>query len=352
MHIKNLKIQLKPENRVEKFDSVFLCSEEYFIGQGISLYRVNERGFVYMSAIKETEKILCKLPNFIRNDINELPDNIISELEEIRLNCGFNTILISGGKEYQLNNSELITFDVLDEILNKILDYSYYAHEDDLSNGFITIEGGHRIGICGRVTLKDGNVHLIKDISSLNIRRSREIIGASDKIISYVVDEFTGVISNTLIISPPKCGKTTILRDLARALSSKGYRVGICDERSEIAGCYSGQSTYDLGIRTDILDACPKAKGIIMLIRAMSPDVIITDEIGKPEDVVAIKEALSAGVKVITTIHGDSYEDIISSSIGKSIESRLFETLIFLTGYPKTGTVKKIMKLDELKKGG
>lgn len=304
-----------------------------------------------MSAVKNTEKLLCKLPDFLKDSIYELPKNVISELEEIRLNCGFDTVLISGGSEYQINNGDLITFETLDEILNKILDYSYYAHEDDLSNGFITIEGGHRVGICGRVTLIDGNVHLIKDISSLNIRRSREIIGVSDKILSSVVDEETGLISNTLIISPPKCGKTTILRDLARALSYAGYRIGICDERSEIAGCFNGKSTYDLGSRADILDGCPKAKGIIMLIRAMSPDVIITDEIGKLEDVAAIKEALSAGVKVITTIHGDSYEDIISSAIGTSIENRIFETLIFLTGYPKTGTIKKIMKLSDIQKG-
>ena len=88
-------------------------------------------------------------------------------------------------------------------------------------------------------------------------------------------------VRNTLIISPPKCGKTTILRDLARSLSNRGYRVGICDERSEIAGCYNGMASYDLGSRTDILDGCPKSEGMIMLIRSMSPDVIITDEIGQ-----------------------------------------------------------------------
>ena len=122
-----------------------------------------------------------------------------------------------------------------------------------------------RVGICGRVTLKEGKVYLIKDVSSLNIRRSRQIIGASENVIGAVWDEKTNTIRNTLIISPPKCGKTTILRDLARSLSHKGFRVGICDERSEIAGCHNGEPSYDLGGRTDILDGCPKAEGLSLI---------------------------------------------------------------------------------------
>jgi len=232
-----------------------------------------------------------------------------------------------------------------------LLNYSYYAYEDELSKGYITIEGGHRVGICGRVTLKEGRVHLIKNVSSLNIRRSRQIIGSSSKIISSVYNEAQSTINNTLIISPPKCGKTTILRDLARNISNRGYRVGICDERSEIAGCCNGKSTYDLGHRTDILDGCPKAEGILMLIRAMSPDVVMTDEIGKKEDVKAIEEALCAGVKIITTIHGNSYEDVENSSIGELIRNHTFETLVFLSADPCVGTVKRIMKLAGMKKG-
>lgn len=304
-----------------------------------------------MKVNEDTRNILCKLPTFLKERIENIPEPCIEELEEIRINCGFDTILIAGGKEFVLDDGEMMNSEVVEELLNKILDYSYYAHEDDLSNGFITIEGGHRVGICGRVTLKDGNVHLIKDISSLNIRRSREIKGVSDKIISSIVDSGNNYIGNTLIISPPKCGKTTLLRDVARSLSNKGFRVSICDERSEIAGSYNGKYSYDLGNRTDVLDGCPKAKGIIMLIRAMSPDVIITDEIGKPEDVHAIEEALSAGVKVITSIHGSSYEDILFSPIGKVIENGFFDTLIFLSAYPQTGSIKKIMKLGGFKKG-
>lgn len=294
---------------------------------------------------RNTERILTKLPAVVNERIGQLPESIVERFEEIRLKTFQDTMVISEGREISLHDKKLITPELLDETLNRLLDYSYYAYEEELSKGYITIEGGHRVGICGTVTLKEGKVHLIKDVSSLNIRRSRQIIGSSGSIISSVCDDKRNVIRNTLIISPPKCGKTTILRDLARSLSYKGYRVGICDERSEIAGCYNGMSSYDLGSRTDILDGCPKAEGILMLIRSMSPDVIITDEIGKTEDVGAIEAALCAGVKTITTIHGSSYEDVENSAVGDLIRRHVFETLIFLSAEPATGTVKRIMKL-------
>ncbi|MBR6799878.1 MAG: stage III sporulation protein AA, partial [Firmicutes bacterium] len=151
---------------------------------------------------------------------------------------------------------------------------------------------------------------------------------------------------------PPKCGKTTLIRDISRILSNQGYRIGICDERSEIAGCYNGIPSYDLGERSDILDGCPKAQGIKMLIRSMSPDVIVTDEIGKPEDIEAIEEALSSGVKIITTIHGGSYEDAARSAAGELIRNRVFDMLIFLSSKPVTGSVSRIMMAEPERKGG
>lgn len=300
---------------------------------------------------KNTEHILSKLPDEMQRKIKKLPEHVKNDLEEIRIKAGFDTLIISGGKEINLRDGSEIYPQTLDEILNRILDYSYYAYEDELSKGYITVEGGHRVGICGRVTLKEGSVHIIKDISSLNIRRSRQILGVSDKIMPALLDEGMGKIYSTLIISPPKCGKTTILRDIARNLSKRGFRVGICDERSEIAGCFEGKSSYDLGIRTDILDGCPKAEGMMMLIRAMSPDVVITDEIGKPEDAAAVKTALCAGVKTITSIHGSSYEEVEQSAVGELIKEHIFETLIFMSAFPQTGTIEKILRLYESEDG-
>ena len=341
------------------------------------------------NAGRRIDNILIKLPESMRDRIMKLPKQALQQLEEIRIRTNTDTLLISGGREYSLRDGDEITAEVLEEILNRLLDYSYYAYEEELSRGYITIEGGHRVGICGRVTLENGQVHLIKDVSSLNIRRSREITGASEKILgavlspakapaesvpnagipvgcggkkSSVTSDISGacssaagcgrmVVRNTLIISPPKCGKTTMLRDLARNLSNAGFRIGICDERSEIAGCYDGKTSYDLGPRTDVLDGCPKADGILMLIRAMSPDVVMTDEIGKPEDAAAIRSALSAGVKIITTIHGSSFEDAAKSAVGGLITDHVFETLIFLSAQPVTGTVEKILRMPEVSHG-
>lgn len=341
------------------------------------------------NAGKGIDNILIKLPESMRDRIEKLPAQTLQHLEEIRIRTNTDTLLISGGREYSLRDGDEITAEVLEEILNRLLDYSYYAYEEELSRGYITIEGGHRVGICGRVTLENDQVHLIKDVSSLNIRRSREITGASEKILgavlspaktpaesvpnagisagcggekSPVTSDISGacssaadygrmVVRNTLIISPPKCGKTTMLRDLARNLSNAGFRIGICDERSEIAGCYDGKTSYDLGPRTDVLDGCPKADGILMLIRAMSPDVVMTDEIGKPEDAAAIRSALSAGVKIITTIHGSSFEDAAKSAVGSLITDHVFETLIFLSAQPVTGTVEKILRMPEVSHG-
>ena len=353
----------------------------------------------------QMKNILIKLPESMRERIVKLPKVALQKLEEIRIRTDTDTLLISGGREYSLRDRDEMTAEVLEEILNRLMDYSYYAYEEELARGYITIEGGHRVGICGRVTLENDRVHLIKDVSSLNIRRSREIMGASDKILGAVLSpakapaegaqnarasasrgdsrssgaaDLSGIcfssdgfgstasshispsnmavtsdmtVRNTLIISPPKCGKTTILRDLARSLSYRGFRIGICDERSEIAGCYDGKTSYDLGPRTDVLDGCPKAEGILMLIRAMSPDVIMTDEIGKTEDAAAIRSALSAGVKIITTIHGSSFEDAAKSSVGDLITDHVFETLIFLSAQPVTGTVEKILRLPEVSHG-
>lgn len=284
--------------------------------------------------------IILKLPSDIGRQISALPESIVNNLEEIRIRTGNNIILFADGKEYELESKtgEKINKEILNNIFNSILNYSAYAYQEELSNGYITIEGGHRVGICGRTVMENGRVKTIKDISSVNIRRSREILGVSDGYMNHILKERDGIY-NTIIVSPPKCGKTTLLRDVIRNLSAMGFKIGVCDERSEIAGTYNGRASYDLGERTDVLDGCPKDKGMVMLIRAMSPDIIATDEIGKKEDGQAIEAAVCAGIKLITTIHGSSYEDVIQSGIGEMVLSGIFERLIFLSNTPKVGTV-------------
>lgn len=289
------------------------------------------------------DKILVKLPVEIGDQIKGLPGNMKKNLEEIRIRNGHKIVLYAAGKEYELDckNGSKIDNYIINNIFNSLLNYSAYAYQEELANGYITIEGGHRVGICGRTVMENGKVKIIKDISSINIRRSREIIGVSDPCMGYLV-KGKHQIHNTIIISPPKCGKTTLLRDMIRNISSMGFQVGVCDERSEISGMYNGEPSYDLGPRTDILDGCPKEKGMIMLIRSMSPDIIATDEIGKKEDCHAIETAVCAGVGLLTTIHGSGYEDVKESGIGELVEKGVFERLIFLSNVPAIGSISAI----------
>lgn len=288
------------------------------------------------------DKILEKLPAEVSEPIKELPAGMKKNLEEVRIRNGNHVLIFAGGKEYELECKKgKIDNYIINNIFNALLNHSAYAYQEELANGYITIEGGHRVGVCGKAVMESGKVKTIKDISSVNIRRSREIPGVSDPCMGYLLNG-KGQIHNTLIISPPKCGKTTLLRDMIRNLSGMGYQVGVCDERSEISGMYNGKPSYDLGIRTDVLDGCPKEKGMIMLIRSMSPDIIATDEIGKKEDCHAIEAAVCAGVGLLTTIHGSNYADVKNSGIGEMVERGVFERLIFLSNVPAIGSIAAI----------
>ncbi len=288
-------------------------------------------------------QLLKKLPSGLRNEIMELPWEIKNHIEEIRLYINQPLIVTAKGVRYKMAGplTNKINASTVDNVFHSILDHSAYAYQEELKKGYVTIEGGHRVGVCGRTVVEAGEIKSIKDISSLNIRRSCEWPGVSDKILPKVFDASGGFL-HTLIVSPPMCGKTTLLRDLIRNLAGLGYRIGVCDERSEIAGSYRGQPSFDLGLGTDVLDGCPKGEGMIMLIRAMSPDVIATDEIGKTEDIYGIEAALCAGIKLITTIHGKNYEELIRSGIGTLVQNGIFQRILYLSNVPAIGTVIRI----------
>ena len=213
------------------------------------------------------EKVFQCFPVEVQRQIGGLASEIQEEINEIRVYRGKPVQLYAGKNQYLLKG--YITGGQIHSLLNNLMKFSYYAYEDDIAKGFITIDGGHRVGLCGKAVVEDGKVTLIRDISSLNIRYSREIIGCSDKIMPYVFNE-QGNLCNLLIVSPPGCGKTTLLRDLARNISLQGIKVGICDERSEIAGMSGGISAYTFGNAVDVLDGCPKASAMQMMVRAMS----------------------------------------------------------------------------------
>ena len=278
------------------------------------------------------------------------------QVQEIRLRIHAPLFICYKNKEYyvtrdgRVSQAEREAYRVsredLRETMELIGNYSLYAYEDEIRQGFITIQGGHRVGIAGK-TVTDGDViRSMKYISFLNIRLAHEIKGCADQILPYIMQH--GKVMQTLIVSPPRCGKTTLLRDLVRQISNgtdrtEGITVGVVDERSEIGACYMGEPQNELGIRTDVLDCCPKAKGMMMLIRMMSPQVIAIDEVGSREELEAIEYASNCGCKMIATIHGSSMEDVKQKPVlRKMIEEKMFERYILLDSCGQVGHVAGI----------
>lgn len=300
--------------------------------------------------------ILEALPENIQNIIGVTPPEIAAGLEEIRIREGRPLMVYSSGKSYYLRHdgrpslspdqAYWVTCQDTKRILQRISNYSIYAVEEELRNGYITLEGGHRVGVAGKAVLQDGNIKTLKYISSFNIRISREVAGSARKIIKYITSKTE--IYHTLVLSSPQMGKTTLIRDIARQLSDgfpgfPGVKVGIVDEKSEIAGCFQGVPQKSVGLQTDVLDACPKAIGIMMMIRAMSPVVIITDEVGREEDVHAIEEALNAGIRIITTAHSSSIDDALRRPIlSNLLKKKIFQRIIVLGNSLGVGTVEKV----------
>ena len=249
----------------------------------------------------------------------------------------------NGNEQYEKENIHYVDRCELMETMEYIAGYSLYAYEDELRQGFLTIQGGHRVGVAGKILMEEGKVRSIRYISFLNIRLAHQVEGCADKVMPFIVEN--GEVCHTLIISPPCCGKTTLLRDVIRQISNgnawcEGKNVGVVDERSEIGGAYQGVPQNDLGIRTDLLDCCPKAEGMMMLIRSMSPEVVAVDEIGDYGDIKAIESVLNCGCRLIATVHGSSVEDIEKKPLlQKMVKEHVFDRYIILNGKKKIGSV-------------
>ncbi len=279
------------------------------------------------------EEILLYFPNELRNILKQ---HDLQEIEEIRLRNNCPVFLRNGYKEIRINFK--VNTDILLEILQKICDNSIYTYQNQICNGYITVKGGHRVGITGNAIIKDGQVINISHIYSLNFRIAKQVFECSNQILKYVLDLKNNNIFNTIIVSPPGRGKTTILRDLVRKLSNgieeckfEGINIGVVDERGEIAAMYKGSPQNDIGVRTDVLDNVPKDVGMKMLIRSMNPKVIVADEIGTLDDVKAIQYAIRSGVKCLCTAHGSSIEDVIHNPmLGQLYEINAFERILFI----------------------
>ncbi|MDO5346185.1 MAG: stage III sporulation protein AA [Lachnospiraceae bacterium] len=301
------------------------------------------------------ESVLKIFPARIRNILLQAslkPDF----LQEIRLRVGKPLICLYEGKEYFLSaggklcrdgeSGLTVSREELMETVSYVSRYSLYAFDEELKQGYITIPGGHRVGIAGKIVMDESRIRCVKYISFLNVRLSHERKGCADTVFPYLIRE--GRFCHTLIISPPKCGKTTLLRDIIRMASNgggglPGQNVGVVDERSEIGGSYRGIPQNDLGIRTDVLDCCPKAEGMMMLIRSMAPDIVAVDEIGDYRDSQAIEAVFHCGCKLLATVHGSSVDDIKKKPLLQNlVQYHCFERYIVLDHEKSAGHVRDI----------
>lgn len=254
--------------------------------------------------------------------------------EEIRLRAGRGMFLTGAdGREEQvlLGGERLpVSADDLSLVVELATRASYQNAAEKLKSGFLPLKGGHRLGLCGTVTVRDGSITGFRELSSLAIRIARPVTGFADPIVPQVCQGET--LYSTLILSPPGYGKTTLLRDLIRQLSA-GYRfrIGLADERGEVAALWKGVPQLDVGATTDVLDGCPKAQGLMQLLRGMGPQLLAADEITAPEDVAALTSAANCGVAVLATAHAAGVEELEQRPLYRGmLEQNIFRQVCIL----------------------
>lgn len=272
------------------------------------------------------------LPAWLRNPLERLPQRDQARIEEIRLRAG-QPVTVSGpaGERGVPGAEEAVRPGDLSLILEVATRASAHTALDRVQNGFVTVRGGHRIGLCGTAVMREGAIHNLRQLSSLCIRVARSVPGAARDVLDQVRDG-QGV-KGTLILSPPGGGKTTLLRDLIRALSDGegggAVRVGVADERSELAALWDGVPQLDVGRHTDVLEGCTKAEALMMLLRGMNPQVLAVDEITAPEDVAALVSAAGCGVTLLATAHGAGREDLSRRKLYRGLlEEGVFRRLV------------------------
>ena len=307
-----------------------------------------------MLQFREAIKVLPERLHVLLNEIN--PD-IARDIQEIRIRAhkplvlvvkGASTFITYNGRISFLlpQNAVAIKSEEVEQIFNNACGYSVHSHLKTISKGFVTLNGGHRVGIAGEAILENGKIVGVKNISSLNIRIAREHIAVADEIIKYI---YTGSLKSIIIAGPPLSGKTTMLRDIARQLSgpdlSRYYKTVIVDERNEISASILGCIPNDLGINTDVLSGYPKSDGILCALRSLSPDIILCDEVGTLKEVMAIEEGINSGVRFVVSVHASDKKELLTRPQSKKlILSGAFDNVVLLKSGDEPCSIKDIFE--------
>ncbi len=300
---------------------------------------------------KSLDVIIDKFPQNLRGPLERCKSSFSDKVTEISVRADRPICLYMGSKPLFITDKGCLTDTPLADgvlILNakdientllRLCDYSVYAYQSEINSGFITIGNGVRVGLCGRAVIDDGQIINIRDVSSLNFRVARDIKGCSSELLSKI-DPLCGV----LICGEPSSGKTTLIRDMARALSYR-YRVSVIDERAELSAYSRGASGFDMGL-CDLFVGYPKIKAATSAIRSMAPDIIVCDEMGDKADIEILTTSLRCGVAFIASVHASTIDDLRSrAATAEMIASSAFRFIVFMSGRDNAGRIEKIYEM-------
>lgn len=303
-----------------------------------------------MDILRLKNEILAQLPLRFRRTLAELD---FQAIQEIRFRSGRPLMVYHSGTAGFVTEAGRLTSDReravivsgadISSLLAAFCENSVYAYQSELCDGFLTIRGGHRVGVSGRCVCSGGSITNVTEVSGLNLRIAREFFGCAEQILPAITGA-DGTVCSTILLAPPQCGKTTVLRELARVLSER-FKVTVIDERSEIAAMKEGVPQFQVGLQTDVLDRFPKAAGMLCAVRSLSPDVMITDELGGEEDIAAVKNVFNAGCRIITSMHGFGAEELHG---GRGELFALFDRAVVLM---RKNGVPKIREILDIPKG-
>lgn len=314
-----------------------------------------------MNSLEKIKEATTFLPEKIRYLISAIDTRYTAKIKEIRIKSTFPISVVCIDENFFLKHNGKLTKNPYEEgvfitsksdmedAVRRLCDFSFHSFQNEMKNGYITVRGGHRVGICATaVTDAMGNLTAVKNVSSLNIRISREVLGCADELIYSL---YRNDIKSVLIVGEPSSGKTTILRDTAFRLSSEEFgflRVCIVDERKEIASTYDGYATNKIGLSCDVLDGYPKADGMLIALRAISPSIIVCDEIGDEKDVLAIQRVANAGVKLLASIHSNSFSQLLKRpQFIRLMDTGAFDIAVILEGKNTPCKIKEIVPLKK-----